>query len=75
MFRVYCEQEAFDETKDSSTACWLKICKLINENSGEKRRPEKEITISGTERYGLTENIVRQELMKQPEAKNCSKIS
>lgn len=43
--------------KDSSTGCWIEICKKINDQSNNKRT---NVTVSGPERFGLADmNVIR----------------
>lgn len=43
--------------RDSSTGCWIDICKRINEMQRNKRN---NVTVSGPERYGLSDiNVIR----------------
>ena len=51
--------------KDSSTGCWVHVCKKVNDMS--ENRKDK-VTISGTERFGLLETTVRKVLEHLPEA-------
>lgn len=36
--------------RDSTTGCWIVICKRVNEINKEKK---KKVTVSGNERFGL----------------------
>lgn len=56
--------------RESSTGCWIDICKRINELQGNKRST---VTVSGPERFGLADpNVIR--LMQQlPGAELCTK--
>lgn len=56
--------------KESSTACWIVVCKRINELQGNRR---SKVTISGTERFGLCDNNVVRLLQSLPNAEKCSK--
>lgn len=58
--------------RDSSTGCWIDICKRINEMQGNKRN---NVTVSGPERYGLADiNVIK--LMQQlPGADKCGKYA
>lgn len=43
--------------KDSSTGCWIDICKRINEQSNNRRT---NVTVSGPERFGLADiNVIK----------------
>ena len=43
--------------RDSSTGCWIDICKRINELQGNKR---SNVTVSGPERFGLADpNVIK----------------
>ncbi|CDW90426.1 transforming growth factor beta regulator 1 [Stylonychia lemnae] len=57
-------------TRDSSTGCWIDICKKINELQGNKRST---VTVSGPERFGLADvNVIK--LMQQlPNANKCQR--
>ncbi len=57
--------------KDSSTGCWIEICKKINEQGGNKRQ---NVTVSGPERFGLTDPHVIQMLQALPNAEKCQKF-
>lgn len=56
--------------KDSSTGCWIDICKKINEQSGNKRT---NVTVSGPERFGLADYNVIRMLQTLPNVEKCSK--
>eukprot|EP00347_Sterkiella_histriomuscorum_P020477 403337650 len=57
-------------TRESSTGCWIDICKKINELQGNKRST---VTVSGPERFGLADiNVIK--LMQQlPNATRCQR--
>jgi len=56
--------------KDSSTGCWIEICKKLNEQNNSKRAI---VTVSGPERFGLADlNVIRM-LQTLPGADQCSK--
>jgi hypothetical protein len=56
--------------KDSSTGCWIDICKKINEQSNNKR---SHVTVSGPERFGLADiNVIRM-LQQLPNVEKCAK--
>lgn len=43
--------------RDSSTGCWIEICKKINDLQGNKRAT---VTVSGPERFGLADvNVIK----------------
>jgi len=56
--------------RDSSTGCWIDICKRINELNGNKRN---HVTVSGPERFGLADPNVIYLLQKLPYADKCGK--
>ena len=56
--------------KDSSTGCWVHICRQVNNISDRKK---EKVTISGTERFGLLEDTVRKILEFLPGADECNK--
>lgn len=58
--------------RDSSTGCWIDICKRINELQGNKRT---NVTVSGPERFGLADINVIRLLQQLPNADMCSKYS
>lgn len=54
--------------KDSSTGCWIDICKRINEQSNNRRT---NVTVSGPERFGLADfNVIRM-LQTLPNVEKC----
>ena len=56
--------------KDSSTGCWIDICKRLNEQSLNKRQ---NVTVSGPERFGLADlNVIRM-LQTLPNVEKCMK--
>ena len=55
--------------KDSSTGCWVYICKKVNDMAEHKKQ---KVTISGTERFGLLEDTVRKILENLPNSEKCS---
>ena len=61
----------FTIIKDSSTGCWIDICKLIDVARGGVR---ENITVSGPERFGLCDHNVIRLLQSQPNADKCSKL-
>ena len=56
--------------KDSSTGCWIDICKKLNDISGNRRM---NVTVSGPERFGLADLNVIRILQTLPNAEKCSK--
>jgi len=58
--------------KDSSTGCWVYVCKRVN-NLKEVRK--NKVTISGTERFGLLENNVVRLLEHLPNSEKCLKYN
>ena len=56
--------------RDSSTACWNVVANAINEMQGNKR---KKVTISGTERFGLSDPKVAKLLSTLPNAEKVIK--
>jgi histone-lysine N-methyltransferase MLL3 len=72
-FRVENEEEDFVVEKDRATTCWQTICTAINSNMAE---PREEVTVSGPERFGITDKtVVMEELKRQPAARKCSKLA
>lgn len=59
-------------TRDSSTGCWIQICKRVNELSSNKKQ---KITISGTERFGLLDPNISAWIEQLPNAEKCSKYN
>lgn len=56
--------------KDSSTGCWIDICKKLNDQSTNRR---SNVTVSGPERFGLADlNVIRM-LQTLPNAEKCTK--
>lgn len=58
--------------KDSSTGCWVYICKKVNDMSENRK---SKVTISGTERFGLVEETIRRILEFMPGSEQCSKYN
>ncbi len=58
--------------KDSSTGCWVHVCKGVN-NLREIKKAK--VTISGTERFGLLESNVVRLLEHLPNAEKCFKYN
>lgn len=56
--------------RDSSTGCWIAVCNKINILQGSKR---SKVTISGTDRFGLSDSNVVRLLQSLPNADKCSK--
>lgn len=54
---------------DSSTYCWVTICKKVNDISDKKKQ---KVTISGTERFGLLEDCVKRIIEFLPGADECT---
>lgn len=58
--------------KDSSTGCWVQICRKVNDMADRKK---EKVTISGTERFGLLEDTVRKILEFLPGADECNRYT
>jgi len=58
--------------QNSASGVWIEICKRINELQGGGRT---KVTVSGPDRYGLTEPGVTQLLACLPNADKCSKFN
>ncbi len=56
--------------RDSSTGCWIEICKRINDLQGNKKQ---NVTVSGPERFGLAEPNVIKLIQILPYAERCEK--
>ena len=56
--------------RDSSTGCWIYICKKVNDISDSRK---SKITISGTERFGLLDPVVVSLLESLKNAEKCQK--
>ena len=71
LFRVTCSDESEPIIQNSSTSCWNIIINKINEISPEKMRTS--FSVSGPEKYGLTEPIVYKLIQQLPNAEKCVK--
>ena len=70
-YRIVCNDNPNEPIEEnSSTGCWKVVAERINELN-DKKRPK--VTISGTERFGLCDNIVVQLLQMLPDAEKCDK--
>ena len=58
--------------KDSSTGCWVHVCKRVN---NLKEFKKAKVTISGTERFGLLESNVVRLLEHLTNAEKCFKYN
>lgn len=58
--------------RDSSTGCWVYVCKKVNDISDRKKQ---KVTISGTERFGLLEDTIRKILEFLPGADDCARYT
>lgn len=58
--------------KDSSTGCWVYVCKRVNDLKEVKK---EKVTISGTERFGLLETNVVRLLEYLPNAEKCTRYN
>lgn len=58
--------------QSSSSGVWIEICKRINDLQGSSRQ---KVTVSGPDRYGLTEPGVTQLLSCLPNADKCEKFN
>jgi len=56
--------------RDSSTGCWIYICKKVNDLSDTKK---EKVTISGTERFGLIDQMIASLVERLPDATKCKK--
>jgi hypothetical protein len=56
--------------RDSSTGCWIYICKKVNDLSDNKK---EKVTISGTERFGLIDHMIASLVERLPDAGKCKK--
>lgn len=54
--------------RDSSTGCWVHICKKVNDLTDND---DKKVTISGTERFGLIESTVKRILEGLENSEKC----
>ena len=72
IFKVTCESEDFEIEAENPTKCWIEIIWWISKNDAHNQR--EEMTVSGPEWFGLTNERVLDELKKQPEAKKCAKF-
>ena len=70
-YRIVCNDNPNEPIEEnSSTGCWKVVAERINELN-DKKRPK--VTISGTERFGLCDNIVVQLMQMLPDAEKCDK--
>ena len=73
IYRVTCSEDPNNPiVRDSSTGCWVHICKRVNELSDHKKA---KVTISGTERFGLLEETIRRILEFLPDSEKCTKYN
>lgn len=56
--------------RESSTGCWVHICKKVNDLADQKKQ---KVTISGTERFGLLEPNIVKLLESLSDADKCEK--
>ena len=70
MFSEECPDDVI--VRDSSTGCWVHICKKVNDLREIKKA---KVTISGTERFGLLESNVVRLLEHLPNAEKCFKYN
>lgn len=59
-------------TRDSSTGCWIDICKRITQLQFSSKN-RNTMTVSGPERFGLADATVIKLLQQLPDAEKCSK--
>lgn len=72
LFKVTPEEDPENPiTKDASSGVWIEICKRINEASGTKR---DRVTVSGPDRFGLSEPAVTRLISILPNADKCIKF-
>ena len=58
-------------TKDSSTGCWIEICKKLNDIQHTRR---SNVTVSGPERFGLSDLHVIKMIQTLPNVEKCVKF-
>ena len=69
IFKVTCSEDPNNPIiKDTSTGCWVHICKLVDNLADTQK---EKVTISGTERFGLKEQTVSHILEFLPGAEQC----
>lgn len=69
LYKVTCSDDPQNPiVRDSSTGCWVHICRKVNDMSDNKK---EKVTISGTERFGLLESTVKKILEHLPNAEKC----
>lgn len=71
MYKVICSEDPDHPIiKDSSTGCWIQICKRVHDLNNTKKQ---KVTISGTERFGLLDPLVSALIEQMPDSDNCTK--
>ena len=71
IYKVICSEDPNNPIiRDSSTGCWIYICKKVNEIAENRK---SKIAISGTERFGLLDTVVISLLQNLENADKCTK--
>ena len=72
MYRVTCSEDPDNPiVKDASSSAWIEVFKRINDIQGISRL---KVTVSGPDRYGISEPAVTQLISSMPNASNCHKF-
>ena len=70
-FKVTCSEDNENPIiRDSPTGCWIVICNRVNELQAVKRQ---QVTISGPDRYGLSDPKVVKLIEDLENANKCCK--
>lgn len=72
-FKVTCKEDEYNPIiKDTCTGCWIVVCNKINDI--QKNRKSK-VTISGTDRFGISEPSVSKILQTLEGVEKCMKYN